>query len=214
MNLDELRSIRDEERESGSIQPLRPSFYEEARTYIETLREERDERAEESDAPFSDSGVARLSDRLETAQGVLQAIYENRVGKILRHASTAALSDDADQPPLTREESIMYETLVEAIKRTEAAALHGEDEIQRVAEDEATDDEPEDRDESPQPSDTEIQDSSEGIERLTVRITEEVGTIFGLDEREYELHPGDIVSLPKENAQALIEREAAEGFES
>ncbi len=213
MNLDELRSVRDDERETGSIQPLRPSFYAEARTFIERLRSERDALAEESESPFSDPEVARLSDRLESATGVLQAIYENRVGKLLTHAATAALSGDAERPDLTTEEEVLYETLVEAIRQTEAAALHGDG--QDVSVEEVLDETPdtaEDSSPSPQPE-AETSETSEEIERLTVRITAEVGTIFGIDEREYELQRGDVVSLPKENAQALIEREAAEGLE-
>ena len=46
--------------------------------------------------------------------------------------------------------------------------------------------------------------------RTTVRITRDVGAIFGVDEREYDLADEDVVSLPDANADPLIERGAAE----
>ncbi|MGM0448886.1 MAG: hypothetical protein ACQERM_11665, partial [Methanobacteriota archaeon] len=46
--------------------------------------------------------------------------------------------------------------------------------------------------------------------RATVRITRDVGAIFGVDEREYELASEDVVSLPVENADPLVQRDAAE----
>jgi len=48
------------------------------------------------------------------------------------------------------------------------------------------------------------------IERATVRITSDVGAIFGVDEREYDLASEDVVSLPVANAGPLVERDAAE----
>lgn len=208
MNLDELRSVRDDARETGELQPLRPSFYEEARRFIDDLREERDRVAEGSEDPFGDPEVSRLSDRLESATEVLESIYQNRVGKLLRHAATAAAAEDVDPPAMTHEERMLYETLVEAITSTKAAVLEGEGvEIELpdgpAPADPASEEEPgESTEEEPvQP------------ERQTVRVTAEVGTILGVDEREYDLQPGDVVSLPLENARALIEREAAEAVE-
>lgn len=213
MNLDELRSVLDEERETGTIQPLRPTFYAEARSFIEELETERDRLADESDEPFSDPEVGRLSDRLDSARGVLEAIFENRVGKILSHGATAATGDATDTPELTREEIVLYETVVEAIRETRAAAITGETAVTddgAGAESEPTP-EPE---ASADPPTEEVESRDEPrIDRLTVRITADVGTILGLDEREYELSPGDVVSLPAENARALIERDAAKGID-
>jgi DNA replication factor GINS len=48
------------------------------------------------------------------------------------------------------------------------------------------------------------------IDRETVRVTEDVGDIFGVDEREYDLSEDDVVRLPAANAGPLIERGAAE----
>ncbi|WP_411966838.1 DNA replication protein [Haloferax sp. YSSS75] len=52
-----------------------------------------------------------------------------------------------------------------------------------------------------------------GADRETVRITADVGTIFGVDEREYDLAQEDVVTLPSANAEPLVERGAAEKLE-
>lgn len=212
MNLDELRSVRDDARETGELQPLRASFYEEARQFIEELREERDRLAETSDDPFGDPEISRLSDRLESARDVLESIYQNRVAKLLRHAATAASAEESDPPAMTREERELYDTLVAAITRTKGAVLQGESADFEVdtGEAKAPHTTEADRSDASEPA----PEADEQLDRQTVRVTADVGTILGIDEREYELRPGDVVALPVENARALIEREAAEAVES
>ena len=46
-----------------------------------------------------------------------------------------------------------------------------------------------------------------------MRITRDVGEIFGVDEHVYTLESDDVVTLPAENAAPLLEREAAEKLE-
>jgi DNA replication factor GINS len=56
-------------------------------------------------------------------------------------------------------------------------------------------------------------DAGASMDRERVRITSEVGEIFGLDERVYDLRQEDVVTLPTENAGPLVERGAAERLE-
>ncbi|WP_081638756.1 hypothetical protein [Salinarchaeum sp. Harcht-Bsk1] len=46
-------------------------------------------------------------------------------------------------------------------------------------------------------------------DRVTVRITAEVGEIVGIDGTAYDLHADDVVTLPEENAMPLVEKDAA-----
>jgi DNA replication factor GINS len=48
------------------------------------------------------------------------------------------------------------------------------------------------------------------VERATVKITSDVGEIFGVDQRAYDLSPDDVVQLPEANAGPLVDRDAAE----
>jgi DNA replication factor GINS len=53
----------------------------------------------------------------------------------------------------------------------------------------------------------------EDTERVRVRITQDVGTIAGVDGREYHLATDDVAELPDANARPLIERDAAQLLE-
>jgi len=46
-----------------------------------------------------------------------------------------------------------------------------------------------------------------------LRMTADVGEILGVDDRAYDLESEDVVSLPRQNAEPLLEREAAERLE-
>ena len=51
-----------------------------------------------------------------------------------------------------------------------------------------------------------------GVERTTVRITDDVGPIYGVDDREYDLSRDDVVTLPEANVGPLLDSGAAEEF--
>jgi DNA replication factor GINS len=51
------------------------------------------------------------------------------------------------------------------------------------------------------------------VERTTIRMTADVGEIFGVDAESYELNRDDVVDLPRENADPLVDRDVAERVE-
>ncbi|MFB6138356.1 MAG: hypothetical protein ABEJ42_08500 [Halobacteriaceae archaeon] len=67
----------------------------------------------------------------------------------------------------------------------------------------------------PDEGDADLDDGTgEGLSgHTTVQITRDVGEVFGVDERVYSLAADDVVTLPTENAEALLERGAAERLE-
>ena len=273
MNLDELRSVQNKERQKDSLQHLRESFYEDVAAYITGLEAERDSAAEAAEDPFSSPQVRRLSDEIQTAKEVTQAVYERRLGKLVKRASLAAANMPTDDEGLTTEEQQLFSDLVDRIEQNKSHVLdvvEGEttpagvqkdssdaadsaleepvagvtavdpaadptavdpgespldeaphDELQSsessfetdrnaVASDEAShvvgSDDP-GSDSSATASDA----SPDGLsDRATVRITRNVGEIFGVDEREYNLTPETVVTLPEANADPLLERGAAE----
>ena len=123
MNLDELRSVQSKERRKDSLQQLRDSFYQDVAAYIQDLRAERDRRAEQVDNPFSDNEIRRLSDELDTAEEVAEALYERRVGKVVKLASFAAADMSASENGMTAEEQELFDDLVARIKRNKASVL-------------------------------------------------------------------------------------------
>ena len=361
MNLDELRSAQAKERRKDSLQHLRDAFYDDVAAYVADLRAARDRRAEQVANPFSDDDVRRMSDEIETAEEVAEALYERRVGKVVKLASFAAADMSVETEGLTTQERALFDDLVARIrenKSTVLAALAGEepptspdgsltasaadgpDEEAAGADAPATRDdatgpraadeppvdaspadgqsdpdvlagamggespaspsressEPDAGDDPAGPTDSEenadrtptgrpasatadggatpvepgpappgagdagdappadgasvddssVDDSSADastspptdapaesdaaadrsavseadrpdgaadVDRETVRITRDVGSIFGVDEREYDLASEDVVTLPAENAEPLVRRDAAERIE-
>ena len=356
MNLDELRSAQAKERRKDSLQHLRDAFYDDVAAYVADLRAARDRRAEQVANPFSDDDVRRMSDEIETAEEVAEALYERRVGKVVKLASFAAADMSVETEGLTTQERALFDDLVARIRENKstvlaalageepptssdgsptAAAADGPDEEATGADAPATRDdatgpraadeppvdaspadgqsdpdvlagamggespaspsressEPDAGDDPAGPTDSEenadrtptdrpasatadggatpvepgpappgaddagdappadgpsVDDSSADastspptdapaesdaaadrsavseadrpdgaadVDRETVRITRDVGSIFGVDEREYDLASEDVVTLPAENAEPLVRRDAAERIE-
>ncbi|MDJ1431597.1 hypothetical protein [Halostagnicola sp. A-GB9-2] len=320
MNLDELRSVQSKERQKDSLQNLRPSFYQEVGEYIADLEDERDRVAEATDDPFASPEVSQLTDEIETAKDVVEAIYERRMGKLVKQASLSAAGMAANDEGLTAEEADLFDDLIDRIQsnknrvldvlegvdaeagtQAETEALEGEGEptaSERTGSPTASAEtgeeaiggsaiEPEDRTspappesqpesananesvsdasdsspdsstvtaadvmggDPPEPAESSGTDPAEpepeappkppapdgdegadsttpstgtegdtndgaSLERLTVKITEDVGSILGVDDREYTLAADDVVTLPEQNATPLVEREAAEQLE-
>jgi DNA replication factor GINS len=315
MNLDELRTVQSKERSKDSLQHLRESFYADVADYIAELKEQREQAAESADSPFDDPEVNRLTDEVKTAEDVVEAIYERRVGKIVKRASLAAAGMPADEEGLTNEEQELFTELVERIESNKEEVLDilagesdpdvsptptpaestagGADSRAEAPDSSAAVDKSSAADSTPEPGDTptpgtsadesdedvsaadvmggtatdaaesssassatdgdstpatdsddarpaadeaaaiadgpddpasessddgEDSEDEEGLladldERTTIRITDDVGEIFGVDERTYELASEDVVTLPEANAAPLVERGAAEELE-
>jgi DNA replication factor GINS len=123
MNLDELRSVRRTERQKDSLQHLRDSFYEDVAAYIAERKAERQRAAEQAADPFADPEVGQLTDEIETAEDVVESIYERRVGKVVKLASFAAADMSADTDGLTAEEKALFDDLVARIKQSRGTVL-------------------------------------------------------------------------------------------
>ncbi|PSP61132.1 hypothetical protein BRC76_06850 [Halobacteriales archaeon QH_8_67_36] len=305
MKLDELQSVQSRERQTDQLQQLRATFYEEAGQFVAQLREERDRAAERADDPFDSPEVNRLTDDIKTAERTVEAVYERRVGKIVKMASLAAADMPTEDDGLTREERELFETMVEAIEGNRAHVLDvvageaptgavGDGETETTAptstgsdpagaeptdplpdpaepadpaqptdsepsvdaadimgggngatapSDDATEppggtetaeatgvptgdpnaaDESADRpagealsavDDGPATPAADPEPTDADVDRKTVRITDDVGEIFGVDQRSYDLSTDDVVTLPADNADPLVECDAAEPLE-
>ncbi|MFB6256504.1 MAG: hypothetical protein ABEH58_07245 [Haloplanus sp.] len=123
MNVEELRSVQRTERQKDSLQHLRDSFYRDVAEYIAERKAERKQVAAEADDPFSSPEVSRLTDEIETAEEVVESIYERRVGKIVKRATFAAAGMAAKDEGLTSEEQDLFDDLVARIERNRETVL-------------------------------------------------------------------------------------------
>jgi len=138
MNLGDLQSTRSKERQKDSLQHLREEFYAEVGAFVEELRTERERAAAAADDPFDAPEVRRLTDDIGTAENTVEAIYERRVGKLVKLASLDAAGMPADEDGLTAEERELFGTLVDAIESNRAHVL--DDVLAGEGDDAATDD--------------------------------------------------------------------------
>jgi DNA replication factor GINS len=294
VNLEDLRERRRRERQQDSLQSLPETFYADAADYLRELKTAREEAADRAADPYGDPEVRRLTDELQTAESVVESLYERRVGKVVKHASFAAADMPHEREGLTEEERALFDDLVARIKQNRGRVLDtlaGEggdvtegsgapsETAEAVAPD-APDERPPDEasvadrddpagmladamgvgdeggeasgveaeaseapeppetseapeppgdraDEPPEAPDEDVppqrppgagrpptgdesgDDASDSDERTTVRITADVGEIYGVDDRDYDLAAEDVVDLPADNAAPLIEKEAA-----
>ena len=297
MNLENLREHRRRERQQDSLQPLPQSFYGDVAEYLRELKTAREEAATQATDPYGDPEVRRLTDELQTAESVVESLYERRVGKVVKHASFAAADMPHERDGLTEEERALFDDLVARIKQNRGRVLdtlagEGEGKNKSKSTSEATNETepsadepprkrgessvnsgraPPDRDDpagmladamgvdgerrsgetaAPEPptdrpgpsadsaddgateeappthavpdkaasrqtspdqscSSGDDGDTPDSDKRTTVRITADVGEIYGVDDRSYNLEAEDVVDLPADNAAPLIEKEAA-----
>jgi len=284
MNVEELRSVQRTERQKDSLQHLRDSFYRDVADYVADRKAERKRVAAEADDPFSSPEVSRLTDEIETAEEVVESIYERRVGKIVKRATFAAAGMAAEDEGLTAEERDLFDDLVDRIERNRETVLdtlageYDDADADQANTADPTPSPPEDAGPAPDPDDLLAEamggsqadadptgavptdtpvDAASGppsdeslvdeppadvaqtgqspdetaetpsdepptpdggaadppasdTDRTTLRITCDVGEIFGVDEREYDLASEDVVTLPTPNAEPLLDRDAAE----
>jgi len=123
MDLDELRSVQSKERSKDSLQHLRDTFYEDVAAYLGERKRQRDERAASVDQPFSDGQVRKLSNEIETAEEVVESLYERRVGKVVKLASFAAAGAPTDADGMTVQEAELFEDLVVRIEQNKSRVL-------------------------------------------------------------------------------------------
>ncbi|SHH38424.1 DNA replication complex subunit Gins51 [Halobaculum gomorrense] len=123
MDLDELRSVQSKERTKDSLQHLRDSFYEDVAAYLAERKRQRDERATTVENPFSDEQVRKLSDEIETAEEVVESLYERRVGKVVKLSSFAAAGAPTDTEGMTVQEAELFEDLVVRIEQNKSRVL-------------------------------------------------------------------------------------------
>lgn len=123
MNLNEIRSVLDDERRTDTPQPLPDDFYADVASYLAELRNERVEEAAAADDPWNADSVNRLTHRIGTAEDAVESLCNRRIGKLLNQASLAANGSGADPSGLTSEERAFFETVVTAIENHHEAVL-------------------------------------------------------------------------------------------
>lgn len=202
MDLETLREAQSRERQAKGLRELTDSFYRDAASYIQGLKEER----RELDDPYGEE-AQQLNDALQSARQVAESIYERRVSKVVKLAALSANGVDIDEAGMTSEERRMYDNIVDEIQRNHelvvGEVLGTSMDTEDAAETEPNDDTPE------ATGDEEGGDDGPGDDYTTVRVTESLPDFVGVDGHEYSLEEEDVAVIPEENARVLCEKDAA-----
>ena len=113
MNLEDLREIQIEERTRSDLQPLLDSFYVDVSEYLQNLRVEKENILQGDVDSVDAKTIRRVDDEIKTVVGVVEAIYDRRVGKILKGASLTAAGLGERDGSLAGEEVGLFRDLVE-----------------------------------------------------------------------------------------------------
>lgn len=225
MELSEIQAAKSKERQKSDLQHLVDGFYEDAGEFVWSLREEREELSDSVDDPFSNTDIQELTDTISVARESITAIHERRMGKIVKRASLAAAGMPANEDGLTAEEKDLFDNLVDQLENSREDILANLD-AAPPAQPDVGDKEEDQADPTPSPEDSSESSSSDesdgqepesvgdeavddGVPRQCVQVLTDVGEIFGVDEREYDLQEDDVVTLPEANAEALVGKDAA-----
>lgn len=202
MDLDDLRIIVWNERESGKLSEIPGDLFRAAKFSLDELYDEIDQIRD----PFSEESAV-LQDRFQAIKETLNAIIKIRLKKILRLAEVqneAEYSDKEELKLMLPAERAMFDTVCREIAACRKDLLEGDE-----------------RECTPPPthlgemslSQEEEVEAVPGAtgesETALVLIREEVPAFMGLDGRTYALESEDIVTLPRENADVLCKRNIA-----
>lgn len=131
----------------------------------------------------------RKMDELRNARRSLQGIFDRRVNKILNLVA-ASQEVDTDLGPMCPEERQLFSGLRDALDR------HRE-RLQRIID-------------SPENNNSDSDDETDESGLKVVRVLEAVDDFVGTDGRSYRLEEDDVVALPAQSAEVLIETGSAE----
>lgn len=209
MDAEALRDLQRREKMSPYLQELDNDFYRELRSYLgRILREIKAERGDTS----------RLALRLaeyENLKNIVSDLYETRERKIVSSALYYVKSgDELDTKNLTREEKDVLRGIVALLREKRRKVLEkilGEKEAGEEELEEGYEEKDAELERREKPEERREKEKEEKGEYVTVRILKDLPSIVGVDGRVYgAFKKEDVVTLPRANAETLVNRGAAE----
>lgn len=224
---------RQKQEERPGLSRLDPGFYRKARARIETLRQEY-ERAHDQDPTGQRTMV--LQDEVAKMEETLRELYRLRERKVVLAAVAAARGGHPDVDNLTPVEEELFGTLVQKLRQHRERTLEegGFEEVDAAAPAGAADDREGEaaprtkaapgakaetapgapaRDGADGGTDgagdgpaTDGEEAPPPVERVLVRVLEDLDPFVATDMHTYALAADDVVHLPKEQADVLCKR--------
>jgi DNA replication factor GINS len=205
VELEDLRLIVFNERESGKLSDIQQDVFSQGRKLLDGLYRE----ARSIDNFLTDRGRNVLNESVSVEE-TLKEIVHIRSKKILKLAVNQTENSYVDRDEIKRmlpAERAMFEEISAAIERCRVELLSVESAWETAAdttEDEGVPATPEPASLPDQPPAPE-----NGSGYALVRILEDIDSFMGIDGRIYNLQKEDLITLPEKNAEVLKERNIA-----
>ena len=199
-----LRSLENMERQSPELTNIGNDFYKEVLVYIQEL-EKRFE--EEQNRNHSSKKLILISDELRNTKRIWKSIFERREKKIVQAALSAARGGDHIPKFMTQQERIFYENLLK-IFHEHRNAIFGGGRIEKANEEK--NEKQEVHTDGHEPIDDKEIKSNEKNDDKIIRVLKDIPPFVGSDMKNYSLKKEDVIVMPKESAEILIKRKAAE----
>jgi DNA replication factor GINS len=194
MQLDNLRNIILNERESARLSEIAKDTYETARMYLSELQT----RVYEAEDPLSEE-TRTLIEEIHSLRETIRELFQIRSRKILALAGARMETalDREEHRKMIPPEKEMYRIILAALEDCRYTTTTGKS-LQaapmQAAEESANSGEPA---------------SALEAERMIVRVLSDVDAFLGVDGRTYSLKKEDVVTLPRINAEVLCEHNIA-----
>lgn len=222
-----FRKFQRKEKKNEKLQELPEDFFQ---TCVDWISEKQEK--------FQENGDSAVLKEMENVKSIVKDIFERRRKKILLLALHSVRSKKVSEN-LLPEEKEFFERIVENLRNLEENLLErvlegkepdgeeGEEsevkEQEEISEEQTAGEEKEEDVEGGEDVVTHDLNSEDGDERVKVesgegekllKITEPVDRFMGTDDKDYgPLERGDLVTLPEDVAELLLEREKAEESE-
>jgi len=120
VEIEELKRLHHQERNSTVPQELPSAFYPHLGEWVRTLKDERERAIAESEYPLESERVHQLSEQLAEVQRLGKGIHERRIAKLIR-----LLGEQSGIPAenLTPAEHALYEAIVDELAVARRAVL-------------------------------------------------------------------------------------------
>lgn len=203
INYRTLRKIQQSEKKTPFLTPLYPGFYKDLQEYLDSMKQRLKE-------DKSETKNALLRDEIVNNKKIILNIYEHREKKIVLAAVTKARGGDPDLKNMLSSEKKLFDSILKTLRGERNNFFEKE---KKVEKENVENNEENEEKKSEKKDDTDLSKGRESNDNPVIRVIKDMPEFMGTDKRKYFLRKDDVLSIPKDMADMLEKRKAAEKVE-
>ena len=193
-----LRKIQQEEKSSPSLIKINDHFFQEATSYYTMLHT----RLKKEEKP---SRNLIISEQIQQVEKIIRSIYECREKKIMLSAMSKARGGNPSEKHLLDQEKQLFSSIYSLLVSNRKILLNNDLDQIEIQEKEQI---------NINTKSTEQNTRKDSTNHIIIRILDTIPTFIGTDSKQYTLRKNDIISVPKDLATMLINKQVAEIVET